>query len=422
MSPSAEHGGSKEAVIARVVSNLLADYRRRGGYLSGDHILLAVEKRGLEPEDDVAIRAELGRLGVEIDDPEGIFDFQLRGGEYEGGSGSDDVLRRYLVEIGSTKLLRPEDEIILARRIQAGQLSERSLTNGGVEGPAISELQMLVAKGREAEQHMIVANLRLVVSIAKYYSNRTTFDILDLIQEGTFGLFKAVKRFDHRKGFKFSTYATWWIRQSITRAIADRGRLIRLPVHIHESLTRIRKIRRALAREKSGQEPTIQEISEQLGWKPEKVQFLLDVGTEPVSLDSPVGEEQEPLSNFVIRSVDRDPESLVLSHECSVMINEVLSQLRPRERAIIRKRVGLDDDRSETLEEIGKSLDLTRERIRQIEEKALKKLRHPIRRHLLAPFWSILSKPAESQDHPHKRGGTQTFPPTQETGDGKNNS
>lgn len=212
----------KAALISRVVSGLANDYQRRGGYLNSDHVLRAVEKRELHAEDDLAIRAELKRLGIDIDEPESYIEIDPY---QEAKTVSDDLLRRYFSEIGAIRLLRPEEEIVLGRRIRAGMRAKEELSRG----LANESIEDRIEQGRGAERQMVAANLRLVVSIAKRYVRYSSLDLSDLIQEGNFGLIKAVERFDYTKGFKFSTYATWWIRQSITRAIADRGSMIRLP-------------------------------------------------------------------------------------------------------------------------------------------------------------------------------------------------
>jgi len=411
MSSLAEEPAEKAALIAKVVSGLADDYHRRGGYLSGDHVLRAVEKRGLDPEDDALIRQQLGNLGIEIDDPESAFDFERLD---ESAGRSEDLVRRYLLEIGSIRLLKPQDEVVLARRIQAGKLSAQALDAETTDHFSSAQLRKRVLEGQEAEHHMINANLRLVVSIAKVYSTRSSLHLLDLIQEGTFGLFKAVDRFDHQKGFKFSTYATWWIRQTITRAIADTDRLIRLPVHVTESIARIAKIRAALTREKFGREPSSQEIAEQLGWRPEKVQFLLDVATEPLSLDTPVGDDAGSLSSFVRSSTEQSPEGIVMALERSMLIDQVLSTLDPRERSILSRRFGMDGSRPETLERIGQALHITRERIRQIEDKALGKLRRPARSRLLKEFWPAAS--VRTRNPMPKIGSAATQNPKAKTG------
>jgi RNA polymerase primary sigma factor len=393
MSSQVEETKDKAALVAKVSGSLADDYHRRGGYLSGDHVLRAVEKRGLDPEDDVLIRQQLRDLGIEIDDPESAFDFERLD---ETDTRSEDLVRKYLLEIGSIRLLKPQDEITLARRIQAGKQAAQALETNAFEETTSAELGKRIIEGHEAEHHMIAANLRLVVSIAKVYSTRSSLDLLDLIQEGTFGLFKAVDKFDHQKGFKLSTYATWWIRQSITRAIADTGRLIRLPVHVNESIARVTKIKIALTREKFGKDPSIKEIAEQLGWKPEKVQFLMDIAMEPLSLDTPVGDDKESLSSFVKSAAEKSPERIMMALEQSMLIDRVLSQLSPRERSVLRRRFGLDGKRPETLEKISRTFDITRERIRQIEEKALKKLRHPARRRLLRELWPASGPDSET--------------------------
>ena len=199
MSSQAEETLDKAALIAKVVSSLADDYHRRGGYLSGDHVLRAVEKRGLDPEDDVLIRQQLRDLAIEIDDPENAFDFERLD---QTDTRSEDLVRKYLLEIGSIRLLKPQDEITLARRIQAGKQAAEALKTDTFEETTSAELGKRIIEGHEAEQHMIAANLRLVVSIAKLYSTRSNLDLLDLIQEGTFGLFKAVDKFDHQKGFR----------------------------------------------------------------------------------------------------------------------------------------------------------------------------------------------------------------------------
>jgi RNA polymerase primary sigma factor len=227
MPSKVEEPMDKAALIAKAASSLADDYHRRGGYLSSDNVLRTVERRGLDPEDDVLIRQQLRDLGIEIDDPESGFDFERLG---ETDERSDDLVRRYLVEIGSIRLLKPQDEITLARRVQAGRRAALALGTNPLGEVTSVELTKRIIEGQEAEHHMIVANLRLVVSIAKLYSARSGLDLLDLIQEGTFGLIKAVNKFDHEKGSTLSTCATWWIHQSITRAIDDTGRLIRLPV------------------------------------------------------------------------------------------------------------------------------------------------------------------------------------------------
>ena len=268
------------------------------------------------------------------------------------GISIDDPVKVYLKEIGRVPLLSAEEEVELAIRMSEGDVA---------------------AKKRLSE-----ANLRLVVSIAKRYVGRG-MQFLDLIQEGNLGLIKAVEKFDHTKGFKFSTYATWWIRQSITRAIADQGRTIRIPVHLVENINRVKKTAGELLR-KNGREPTVEEIAVQLDLEPDRVRELLQLAQEPVSLETPVGEEEDAhLEDFI-----QDEEAGVPVDEAGRQLlrrelMSVLKSLTPREERVITLRFGLDDGRPRTLEELGKEFNVTRERIRQIEAKALRKLRHPSR-------------------------------------------
>jgi RNA polymerase primary sigma factor len=268
------------------------------------------------------------------------------------GIAIDDPVKIYLKEIGRVPLLSPNEEIELAERMAKGD-------------PA--------AKKRLAE-----ANLRLVVSIAKRYGGRG-MQFLDLIQEGNLGLIKAVEKFDHTKGFKFSTYATWWIRQAITRAIADQARTIRIPVHMVETITKVKKVSSQLLHE-NGHDPTAEEIAERLGYPVEKVREIMRIAQDPVSLETPIGEEEDShLGDFIPDDdapAPAEAASLTLLKE---QLNKILGTLTEREAKVLKLRFGLEDGRSRTLEEVGKEFDVTRERIRQIEAKALRKLRHPSR-------------------------------------------
>ena len=373
----------KDKLIERLVIRLLDDFQRQGGYLSSDQVLRTVAKKGLDIEDDLAIRAELRKSGVEIDEIETDEDDMPEGAP---SSINRDSVRRYLSEIGLIRLLLPQDEILLARRIEAGKQAEEALSREKLDQAKVDDLGIRVREGLEAKNHMVAANLRLVVSIAKRYVGRSTLDLLDLIQEGTVGLMRAVDQFDYRKGFKFSTYATWWIMQGVTRALADRGTLIRLPVHVHESRLRIHKIRRVLQHESHGREPTVYEIAEQLGWQPAKVQFLIDSGNSPMSLDAPVADSDLTLAHILKSSLARSQESEVLALERRTAIKESLASLSDRQREVLTRRFGLNGS-PETLEQIGQSFKVTRERIRQIEAQALKRLRHKSRRRRLKVFW-----------------------------------
>ena len=275
----------------------------------------------------------------------------------------DDPIRMYLKEIGKIKLLTPEEELEVAKKMVEGTEQERDA----------------------ARKRMSEANLRLVVSIAKRYVGRG-MQLLDLIQEGNLGLMKAVEKFDYTKGYKFSTYATWWIRQSITRAIADQARTIRIPVHMVETINRVLRTSHSMV-QKLGREPTTTEIAHELHMEVSKVEEILKIAQEPVSLETPIGEEEDShLGDFI-----QDDEASQPSEEASYtllreQLEEVLSTLTPREEQVLRMRFGLVDGKPHTLEEVGKEFDVTRERIRQIESKALRKLRHPSRSKKLRDF------------------------------------
>lgn len=278
------------------------------------------------------------------------------------GVAIDDPVKVYLKEIGRVPLLSPEEEITLATRIQEG-------------GPA----------GEKAKQRLSEANLRLVVSIAKRYVGRG-MQFLDLIQEGNLGLIKAVEKFDHTKGFKFSTYATWWIRQAITRAIADQARTIRIPVHMVETINKVKKISSQLLH-KNGHEPTADEIALELDMPVDKVREIMRVAQEPVSLETPIGEEEDSHLGDFIPDEDAPVPAEAASHTLlKEQLSGVLQSLTPREEKVLRLRFGLEDGRPRTLEEVGKEFNVTRERIRQIEAKALRKLRHPSRSKKLRDF------------------------------------
>ncbi len=284
----------------------------------------------------------------------------------------------YLKEIGRVPLLSMQDEKDLAMKIEAG---ERELErNGSVDS-------RIVTIGEEAKRQLTEANLRLVVSIAKKYVGRGML-FLDLIQEGNLGLIRAVEKFDYRKGYKFSTYATWWIRQAITRALADQARTIRIPVHMVETINRLIKISRQLLQE-LGRDPSVEEIATEMGLTPEKVREVIKISQEPISLETPIGEEEDShLGDFI-----EDQEAVAPAEAASVMLlkekmQDVLQNLTDRERKVLVLRFGLEDGHQRTLEEVGQEFGVTRERIRQIEAKALRKLRHPSRGKALKDYWS----------------------------------
>lgn len=306
--------------------------------LAGMGIEVVPEISDIESMDELTMENTPGEVKVDLTIPEGV--------------GIDDPVRMYLKEIGRVPLLTPEEEIELAKRMENGD--------------------------EEAKRRLAEANLRLVVSIAKRYVGRGML-FLDLIQEGNLGLIKAVEKFDYRKGYKFSTYATWWIRQAITRAIADQARTIRIPVHMVETINKLIRVSRQLLQE-LGREPTPEEIAKEMNISEDKVREIMKIAQEPVSLETPIGEEEDShLGDFI-----EDQEAKAPAEEASFtllreQLDEVLKTLTDREQRVLRLRFGLDDGRARTLEEVGQKFGVTRERIRQIEAKTLRKLRHPSR-------------------------------------------
>ncbi len=310
-----------------------------------DRVYQALLEQGIDVVEDAEEAKPKGKGEEETPVPEGV--------------AIDDPVRMYLKEIGKVSLLSPELEVDLAQRMEKGD--------------------------EEAKRRLIEANLRLVVSIAKKYVGRGML-FLDLIQEGNLGLIRAVEKFDWRKGFKFSTYATWWIRQAITRALADQARTIRIPVHMVETINKLVRIQRTLLQEK-GRDPTAEEIAQSMSLPPERVREIMKIAQEPISLETPIGEEEDShLGDFI-----EDQDALAPAEAASFtmlkeQLEDVLETLTPRERKVLKLRFGLDDGRPRTLEEVGREFGVTRERIRQIEAKALRKLRHPSRSKRLKDF------------------------------------
>ena len=303
---------------------------------------------------------------------------------------TNDPVRMYLKEIGKVALLTAEQEVILAKAIDEGEAATAEIDKATDNGRKLSqtrlrELQRTERQGQLAKRKLIEANLRLVVSIAKRYVGRGML-FLDLIQEGNLGLIRAVEKFDYNKGFKFSTYATWWIRQAITRAIADQARTIRIPVHMVETINKLIRIQRQLLQD-LGREPTPEEIGREMEFSPEKVREILKMSQEPVSLETPIGEEEDShLGDFIEDSdavVPVDAASFILLQE---QLDSVLHTLSEREKKVIQLRFGLADGHPRTLEEVGREFGVTRERIRQIESKTLSKLRHPSRSQKLRDY------------------------------------
>ena len=325
------------------------------------------------------VKAEKARAKEEETAEKDIFDLS--------GISSDDSIGLYLKEMARVPLLSTQEEVELAKLLEEGQAAQHRLGKNGYDQEERRELERAIDEGKAAREHLIKANTRLVVSIAKKYMGRGV-PFLDLIQEGNLGLMKAVEKFDHTRGYRFSTYATWWIRQTITRAIADQGRTIRVPVHMSDRIRRLYKTARRLEQEQ-GRKPTPEEIAEELRLEPRKVRWMLKVSWRPLSLERPVGEEDDSeLGSFIEDDNTPPPTQTAYEHLLKEKMEEVLTTLTPREARILRLRFGMQDGRSYTLEEVGQKFGLTRERIRQIEGKALRRLRHPRRSRQLKEYLS----------------------------------
>ncbi len=358
---------------SEIVENLLAKGTKNGGTLTYGELVEALQQEDLSPDEIDRMYDTFSQQGIEIvDDSSGVenveddIDVDDKDSEeveidlsVPEGISIDDPVRMYLKEIGRVPLLTADEEVALAKRMQEGDE---------------------IAQKRLAE-----ANLRLVVSIAKRYVGRGML-FLDLIQEGNLGLIKAVEKFDYTKGYKFSTYATWWIRQAITRAIADQARTIRIPVHMVETINKLIRVSRQLLQQ-LGREPSPEEIAKEMDISVDRVREIMKIAQEPVSLETPIGEEEDSHLGDFIEDQDApapaDAASFMLLKE---QLEEVLDTLTPREEKVLRLRFGLDDGRARTLEEVGQNFGVTRERIRQIEAKALRKLRHPSRSRKLKDF------------------------------------
>ena len=405
-----------KAEIMKIVAGLngaeklgdLLDKGRKKGRLSSGELMEALEEIDLESEQMDKIYDVLENMGIdtagedylpelsgddmppieeieeipeeEIVDPNTLVD----------SFGIDDPVRMYLKEIGKVPLLSADEEIALATRMNAKNDAEARIKAAEESGETIPEEEMAALKktikdGEKAKQKLAEANLRLVVSIAKRYVGRGML-FLDLIQEGNLGLIKAVEKFDYTKGYKFSTYATWWIRQAITRAIADQARTIRIPVHMVETINKVIRVSRQLL-QSLGHDPSPEEISAEMGMPVDKVREILKIAQEPVSLETPIGEEEDShLGDFIPDEGASEPSEAASFTLLQEQLVDVLSTLTPREEKVLKLRFGIEDGRPRTLEEVGKEFNVTRERIRQIEAKALRKLRHPSRSKKLKDF------------------------------------
>ena len=403
----------------------LIETGKRNGKLTTKEINEAIEETGFDVEQIDKLYETLERNSVEIvDEPDPEADaFTLTEASVDmfesalsaEGVAIDDPVKVYLKEIGRVPLLTPDEEIKLALAIQEGnkavetkkekfapvleveqnkKLSIRDRneamnavldTYSAAQREELKTLDKLISQGDRAKQRLSEANLRLVVSIAKRYVGRG-MQFLDLIQEGNLGLIKAVEKFDYTKGYKFSTYATWWIRQAITRAIADQARTIRIPVHMVETINKVIRVSRQLLQE-LGHDPTPEEIAEEMSMPVERVREILKIAQEPVSLETPIGEEEDShLGDFIPDEGASEPSEAASFTLLKEQLVEVLSTLTPREEKVLKLRFGIEDGRTRTLEEVGKEFNVTRERIRQIEAKALRKLRHPSRSKKLKDF------------------------------------
>ena len=359
----------KPTQSSAIVSSLLTKGRGNGGVLTYGELMTALQEQELTPDEIDDLYETFSNKGIEIVDDSNRAQAEMDEDKAEEevdidlsipeGISIDDPVRMYLKEIGRVPLLSADEEIALAKRMEAGD--------------------------EEAQKELAEANLRLVVSIAKRYVGRGML-FLDLIQEGNLGLIKAVEKFDYNKGYKFSTYATWWIRQAITRAIADQARTIRIPVHMVETINKLIRVSRQLLQQ-LGREPSPEEIAEAMEISVERVREIMKIAQEPVSLETPIGEEEDShLGDFIEDQDAPAPAEAASFMLLKEQLEEVLDTLTEREERVLRLRFGLDDGRARTLEEVGQNFGVTRERIRQIEAKSLRKLRHPSRSRKLKDF------------------------------------
>ena len=347
--------------LEQEIEQIIKDSRRDGNVITEEDLGAKLINYELSIDEMKEVKDKLEEEGVTVEPPveESIKDEDLK--ELISNVKVDDPVKVYLKDIGQAQLLTSEQEVELAKRILEGD--------------------------EYAKKELSEKNLKLVVSIAKKYVNRSSMQFLDLIQEGNLGLLKAVEKFDYTKGFRFSTYATWWIRQSITRAIADQARTIRIPVHMVETIHRLSRVSKQLMQE-LGRDPTNAEIAERMGLSENRVIEIQKIAQDPVSLESPVGEEDESrISDFVEDESIKSPTDNAAQDILKAQLLQVIETLTPREQKVIRLRYGLDDSHPRTLEEVGKEFNVTRERIRQIEAKALRKLRHPNRSKKLQDFY-----------------------------------
>ncbi|HEX6468721.1 MAG TPA: RNA polymerase sigma factor RpoD [Streptosporangiaceae bacterium] len=368
------------------MADLVARGREHGG-VTVDDVAAAIDRSDLPADSVERVVRMLAEQGVEVLETQQEVEELTRAEEEDLGrrAPTSDLVRIYLREIGRVPLLTAEEEVELAKSIEAGLFAEEKMARSAILSRAERlDLEQLAQDGVRAKQRLIEANLRLVVSIAKRYVGRGML-FLDLIQEGNLGLIRAVEKFDYTKGYKFSTYATWWIRQAITRAIADQARTIRIPVHMVETINKLVRVQRQLHQD-LGREPLPEEIGVEMGLPPERVVEIQRIAQEPVSLQSPIGEEDSDLGDFI-----EDADAVVPIEAAAFILlqdqlEDILGTLSDREQRIIQLRFGLTDGHPRTLEEVGREFGVTRERIRQIESKTLAKLRHPSRAQMLREY------------------------------------
>ncbi len=355
------------------------------GFVTYDDIIAAFPEAENNPEQVDELFSILFEHGIEINDTEEKPVVRKSKQKSSGPVEVDDSVSLYLREIGKVPLLTAEEEVDLAKKIEKGRFAKAKLEKGNVSPEEREKLLKAIREGEKAQEHLIKANSRLVVSVAKKYIGRGV-PFLDLIQEGNIGLIRAVKKFDYHRGYKFSTYATWWIRQAVTRAIADQGRTIRVPVHMYEQINRLNRVTRELTQE-LGRDPTIEEIAEAMEVPTSKVQQIIKVSQRPLSLEMPVGEEEDSYLGDFIEDISATSPTDEAAHQLlREELDEIFESLTPREVRILQLRFGLIDGYSYTLEEVGQKFGVTRERIRQIEAQALGRLRHPSRARKLRDY------------------------------------